>query len=109
VAREPFQSELQHHLGRAGWPLSFALDGIELFQKAADIDQDPGKFRSGGVKRMACALPRCDHAIGQVSSTLTAVAACDSRLPVRRGSWHHLGHREIEPQSLPGLQLVRLD
>jgi hypothetical protein len=53
---EPVKRQLQDHLGRARRPRPLALDTFQAFEKAADIEQHAGKFRSDTVERMTDAL-----------------------------------------------------
>ncbi len=43
-----------------------ALDVLEAFQKAADVEQQAGKFRADRVERLVHALARVGHRVGRV-------------------------------------------
>ena len=46
MAREPIETELQHHLGRTRRPTAFALDVLKAFEEAAYVEQESGEFRT---------------------------------------------------------------
>ena len=72
VTGEPVKCQLQHHLGRTRRPGPLALDTFQAFEKAADVEQHAGKFRSDTVERMTDALACGDNSFGESAGTLAA-------------------------------------
>ena len=110
MAREPIETELQHHLGGAARPAAFALDVFESLEEAAHVEQKPGEFRADLVKRLAHLLARRDRGFGECRGAGAAMAILRHRGgPVGGDARHHLRAGEISAQPLAGLQLCGFD
>ena len=53
MAREARKRQAEDQLGRARRPLAIALDLLDALQEAAEIDEEPGEFRTDRVERLS--------------------------------------------------------
>ena len=105
---EPVEREAQYDLGRSRRPAPLALDVLETFEEATDVEQKAGEFRSDRVERLVHPPPRIRHGVGWADAA-TAGAARHRARPVDAGVRHEVGHSEVATQALARLQLMRLD
>ena len=79
VAGETIEGELQYDFAGASRPCTFAFDIFKAFEKAANIEQQAGEFRTNGVKRVMHPLSRGNHCLGEHRRLFVPAAAAAGR------------------------------
>jgi hypothetical protein len=112
MACETSEGNLQHDFARACGPRTLALDILETFEEATNIEQQTCEFRTDGIECLMHVLPCRDHCFGKHAGAFApgGMAAGRQRFrPVGCCSRHQVRARELHPQSFSRLQLMRFD
>ena len=107
MAGQSRQRQIEHNARRAARPLPLALDGLEPFQKSADIQQQAGKLRPDRLHGFFDALTRSQSHIGQRQARrLPAPALARHTIPARGDARLCLGALEIAAQALARFKML---